>query len=141
IRDDGLLANVRTQGALLSLLLQRSLGPHPYVGNIRGRGLFWGIEFVRNKETKEPFAKELGVAMLVHQKGLQRKWGVSIYPGNGTKDGKIGDHVLLAPPYTISKEEVEKLVELVRGVVEEVFIELQEELSTNETIYDHCLSV
>ena len=83
---------------------------------------------MRNKETKEPFAKELGVAMRVHQKGLQRKWGVSIYPGNGSKDGKLGDHVLLSPPYTIRKEEVEMLVKLVVGVVEDVFVELQQEL-------------
>jgi adenosylmethionine-8-amino-7-oxononanoate aminotransferase len=132
IREDSLLSNVRTQGALLSSLLLRSLASHPYVGNIRGRGLFWGIEFVRNKETKEPFPKELGVAMRVHRKGLQSKWGVSIYPGNGTKDGNLGDHVLLAPAYMIKTEEVEMLVELVTGVIEEVFVELQEELDQNE---------
>ena len=69
IREDDLVANVRKQGALLGQLLKENLGSHPAVGNIRGRGLFWGIEFVSNKITKEPFELSEAVAMNIHELG------------------------------------------------------------------------
>jgi adenosylmethionine-8-amino-7-oxononanoate aminotransferase len=69
IAEEDLVANVRKQGALLGQLLKEKLEKHPAVGDIRGKGLFWGIEFVSNKATKEPFAPEEGVAMGVHELG------------------------------------------------------------------------
>lgn len=70
IRHDDLVANVRKQGALLERLLREKLSSHWAVGDIRGKGLFWGIEFVANKETKEPFAPSEAVAMGVHELGI-----------------------------------------------------------------------
>jgi 4-aminobutyrate aminotransferase-like enzyme len=70
IRDSDLIDNVRVQGALLSQLLKEKLGEHPSVGNIRGRGLFWGIEFVKSKDTKEPFDPSAGIAMGIHELGM-----------------------------------------------------------------------
>lgn len=69
IQQDDLVANVRKQGALLGRLLKEKLASVPSVGDVRGRGLFWGIEFVQNKRTKEPFDPSLGVAMGVHELG------------------------------------------------------------------------
>lgn len=69
IQQDDLVANVRKQGALLGRLLKEKLAAIPAVGDVRGSGLFWGIEFVANKWTKEPFDPSLGVAMGVHELG------------------------------------------------------------------------
>ena len=127
IRRDGLLANVRTQGAYLSSLLRARLGSHPHVGDVRGMGLFWGIEFVRDKATKEPFEPSLQVAQRIHKTALGRKWSMSFYPGQGTKDGVSGDHDIISPAYNISRQEVEGIVEVMVGVVEEVFEGLRSE--------------
>lgn len=70
ISEDGLVANVRKQGALLGKLLKEKLGTHPAIGDIRGKGLFWGIEFVANKATKEPFEASEAVAMGVQELGM-----------------------------------------------------------------------
>jgi adenosylmethionine-8-amino-7-oxononanoate aminotransferase len=69
IQEQSLVSNVRQQGALLGRLLKEQLGSHPAVGNIRGKGLFWGIEFVADKETKAPFSPERNIAMGVHELG------------------------------------------------------------------------
>ncbi|KAF7547196.1 hypothetical protein G7Z17_g7902 [Cylindrodendrum hubeiense] len=108
IREENLVENVRNTGAYLENLLHAHLDSHPHVGNIRGRGLFWGIEFVADKETKEPFPPSANVANAVHLKGLN-DLGISLYPGTGTKDGIVGDHVLLAPAYTSTSEEIEEI--------------------------------
>ncbi|MCJ1230503.1 hypothetical protein MMC12_007177 [Toensbergia leucococca] len=121
IREQNLLANVREQGAYLEQLLHLHLDSHPNVGNIRGRGLFWGIEFVRDKETKEPFEPSLGVARRVHEVGLGEGFGISVYPGTGSVDGVRGDHVILAPAYNVGRGGVERIVGLMRGIVEVVF--------------------
>lgn len=69
IMKDDLVANVRKQGALLGRLLKEKLGNHAAVGNIRGRGLFWGIEFVKCRATKECVEPSMGVAMGIHELG------------------------------------------------------------------------
>jgi adenosylmethionine-8-amino-7-oxononanoate aminotransferase len=69
VRDDDLVSNVRVQGKLLGQLLRDKLSSHPHIGNIRGQGLFWGIEFVQDKATKTPFDPLLAVAMGVHELG------------------------------------------------------------------------
>lgn len=70
IQQDDLVANVRKQGALLGRLLKEKLASITAVGDVRGKGLFWGIEFVMNKRTKEPFDPTLGVAMGIHELGM-----------------------------------------------------------------------
>ncbi|OJD34572.1 class iii [Diplodia corticola] len=124
IREDKLCENVRNMGKYLEVLLKQRLENHPNVGNIRGRGLFWGIEFVKDKATKEPFDPRIGVAMGVHEKGMEPKYSISIYPGTGTADGKSGDHVLIAPAYNVTRADVEKIVDLTTGVITEFFAEL-----------------
>lgn len=124
IREENLVANVQTNGALFGNLLHEYLDDHPHVGNVRGKGLFWGIEFVANKETKEPFPPSAGIANAVHQKGLDELC-ISLYPGTGTKNGVEGDHVLLAPAYNSTKEEIEEIAMKVKDTVFRTFDQLQ----------------
>jgi adenosylmethionine-8-amino-7-oxononanoate aminotransferase len=124
IREDRLVDNVARQGELLGRLLQQEIGSHPHVGDVRGRGLFWGIEFVKDKNTKEPFPRDRNVANAVHAVALH-EFGISLYPGNGSVDGVRGDHVLLAPAYTVTEEEIKWIVGRVKGAVERLFEELK----------------
>lgn len=123
IREENLIENVRNTGAYLESLLHAHLDSHPHVGNIRGKGLFWGIEFVADKATKEPFPLSANIANTVHLKGLN-DLGISLYPGNGTKDGILGDHVLIAPAYNSTREEMEEIALRVKDTVDRTFAEL-----------------
>jgi adenosylmethionine-8-amino-7-oxononanoate aminotransferase len=82
--------------------LQARLGQHPHVGDIRGRGLFVGIEFVRDRERKEPFDPAARLNLKVKQAAMAQ--GLLLYPMGGTIDGRRGDHVLLAPPFILQDE-------------------------------------
>ncbi|KAK1968952.1 aminotransferase class-III [Colletotrichum sublineola] len=123
IREENLVSNVRKQGILLEELLRKHLGDHPYVGDIRGKGLFWGIEFVRDKKSREPFPRSADIANKIWLNGLN-EFGISLFPGNGTKDGVLGDHVLLAPAYTSTSEEIEYIATRTRDAVCRTFEEL-----------------
>ncbi|OQN96005.1 hypothetical protein B0A48_17996 [Cryoendolithus antarcticus] len=121
IRKDDLVSNVREQGALLGKLLKSSLADHPCVGDIRGQGLFWGIEFVRDKSSKEPFDSADGVAAGIHELGMRPPFNISIYPGNGSCDGERGDHILLAPAFNVTKVDIEHITDTVTRVIETYF--------------------
>lgn len=117
-------ARVRAQGAVLMELLEMRLGAHPHVGDIRGRGLLRGIELVAERGDKRPFAPELGLAARVKKAAFQA--GLICYPMGGTIDGKYGDHILLAPPYIITDDEIESLVELLAGAIDTAVAEVRE---------------
>ena len=121
IKEENLVANVAIQGAYLEKELRRQLGSHPNVGDIRGRGLFWGLEFVKDKSTKQPFDPKLGVAQKIHNTAISEPYNMLLYPGTGTADGYRGDHVILSPSYNITRAEIDTIVKLVVGVVEDVF--------------------
>ena len=106
--DDGLVAGVTAKGAQLRSQLEAALGQHPHVGDIRGRGLFIGLELVADRGSKAPFDPSLALSARVKAAALQA--GLICYPGQGTIDGVVGNHVLLAPPYIISDSEIEMLV-------------------------------
>jgi adenosylmethionine-8-amino-7-oxononanoate aminotransferase len=107
IERDGLIAKVERQGRLLMSALQARLGQHPHVGDIRGRGLFVGLEFVRDRETKEPFDPSEKLNLRVKDAAMER--GLMLYPMAGTLDGRRGDHVLLAPPFTLEDGIMEEI--------------------------------
>ena len=109
IRRDGLLANVQAQGARLATRLQQRFGNHPFVGDVRGRGLFQGLELVADRGTKEPFDPAQRVHALVKREAMAR--GLMVYPMGGTIDGKHGDHVLLAPPFIVDASAVDLIVD------------------------------
>ena len=109
IRRDNLLANVRAQGAYLARRLNERFGNHPFVGDVRGRGLFQGLELVADRGTKEPFDPERKLHVRVKHEAMAR--GLMIYPMGGTADGARGDHVLLAPPFIVDAAVVDTIVE------------------------------
>lgn len=106
--DDGLIKTVAEKGAYLRSQLQSVLGQHPHIGDIRGRGLFIGIELVASRTDKTPFDPALNIAGKIKKNALAA--GLACYPSQGTVDGKSGDHILLAPPFIISIDEMDMLV-------------------------------
>jgi adenosylmethionine-8-amino-7-oxononanoate aminotransferase len=109
IQRDDLLANVRRQGAHLERRLRERFGNHPFVGDVRGRGLLQGLELVADRGTKEPFDPARKLNARVKQEAMAR--GLMVYPMGGTADGKRGDHVLLGPPFIIDNAAVDVIVE------------------------------
>jgi adenosylmethionine-8-amino-7-oxononanoate aminotransferase len=116
LRRDGLVGRCRDMGRVLERLLRSELAGCLSVGDIRGRGLFWGVELVKT------FEPAVGFGGGVTRAAFER--GVAVYPGAGTVDGFRGDHVLLAPPYTVSEEEL--------GVICRV---LKEAILSQEALY------
>jgi adenosylmethionine-8-amino-7-oxononanoate aminotransferase len=117
IRDDGLLENVRAMGARLETALNERFGNHRHVGDIRGRGLFWALEFVSDRATKQVFDPALKVNDRVKRAALAN--GVAIYPMGGTIDGRHGDHVLIAPPYIATTADIDTIVDRVGTAVDD----------------------
>ena len=104
IAEDNLAANVHRQGAALRDALRLRLGQHAHVGDIRGRGLLWAVELVASRDTHAPFAAERALAHAIGAEAKAR--GLMVYPGTGTLDGWLGDHVLLAPPYNVTDGDI-----------------------------------
>ena len=109
IRRDNLLANVRAQGTHLSRRLRERFGNHPFVGDVRGRGLLQGVELVADRGTKEAFDPKLKMHARVKREAMAR--GLMVYPMGGTVDGVRGDHVLIAPPFIVDDGAVDTIVE------------------------------
>ncbi|WP_269476072.1 aspartate aminotransferase family protein [Billgrantia diversa] len=118
IRQDRLDINVVRQGEILGHLLKARLGHHSHVGDIRGRGLLQAIELVADRGSKQPFSSTRGLAAAVDVECRAR--GLMVYPGTGTVDGVVGDHILLAPPYNVSCVELGQIVERLGDAVEAV---------------------
>ncbi|HUH58691.1 MAG TPA: aspartate aminotransferase family protein [Candidimonas sp.] len=110
IHEDRLLANVLARGEQLRTELRTALGNHPNLGDIRGRGLFVGVEFVEDRQSKRP----LDPARKVHAqlKKEAMRLGLLMYPMGGTIDGVRGDHVLLAPPFICTEADITEIVSL-----------------------------
>jgi adenosylmethionine-8-amino-7-oxononanoate aminotransferase len=113
-----LVARVSSAGETLHEAL-RPLLQHRNVGEIRGLGLLLGIEFVRDKVSREPFAREENIAERIRQAAFAE--GVLTYPTQGCVDGVRGDHILLAPPFTISEEESSIIANALHAAVGKVF--------------------
>lgn len=116
IHRDKLLQRVREQGAGLRQRLEQALGAHPNVGDIRGRGLFMGIELVQDRATKQTFDPALSLHARIKREAMAQ--GLMVYPMGGTIDGRHGDHVLLAPPFIISDDELDQLTERLVGAID-----------------------
>ena len=113
-----LISRCMEQGDILQRVLEERFASHPHVGDIRGRGLFRGLEFVQNKQTKAPFEPDLKIYSRLKQAALAA--GLVCYPAGGTVDGKRGDHVLIAPPFIISEDQIEELVDKLSLAVDAV---------------------
>jgi adenosylmethionine-8-amino-7-oxononanoate aminotransferase len=116
MREQNLLENVRTQGARLKARLEARLGNHPHVGDIRGRGLFCGIELVADRASKAPFDPASRLHSRIKSEAMQR--GLLVYPMGGTVDGRSGDHVLIAPPFIIEERHVDEIVDKLGAAID-----------------------
>ena len=108
LHEDGLLRRVAPLGALMERKLRDAFGDHPHVGDIRGRGLFWGLELVSDRASKRPFDPKQRVHARIKKEALNA--GLMCYPMGGTLDGVQGDHVLLAPPFILEAVQLDELV-------------------------------
>ncbi len=104
-----LVDRVRQQGDQLEAALTQKFSQHPHVGDIRGRGLFRGVELVEDRESKKPFDPEFAVSKRFKNAAFEA--GLICYPMSGTIDGRLGDHVLLAPPFIIEEDQIDELVD------------------------------
>jgi adenosylmethionine-8-amino-7-oxononanoate aminotransferase len=109
IRDEGLLDAVKRNGETLRTALEARFGGHAHVGDVRGRGLFIGLELVRDRAAKTPFDPGLRLHAAVKREAMER--GLMCYPMGGTIDGRHGDHILLAPPFIIGERHVSEIVD------------------------------
>jgi adenosylmethionine-8-amino-7-oxononanoate aminotransferase len=116
IAREGLVDRCARQGLRLREALEAAFRDHPYVGDVRGRGLFQAIELVSDRGTKAPF--DPGVKLNVRIKKAAMESGLMTYPMGGTIDGARGDHVLLAPPFIIGDEDVGLVVERLSRAVD-----------------------
>ena len=117
IRDESLLANVRAMGALLGERLGERFGNHRFVGDVRGRGLFWAIEIVADRGRQQPFDPALAINHCVRDAAFAR--GLAIYPMGGTVDGRRGDHIVIAPPYIAQAADIAAIVERLGDAVDD----------------------
>lgn len=118
IQRDNLLDRVNEAGVKLRAILEGRFGNHLNVGDIRGRGLLLAMELVADRSTKAPFDPALAMHQRIKANAFQR--GLLVYPGGGTIDGRNGDHVLLAPPYNVTDDELDMIVDLLGQTMESV---------------------
>lgn len=122
IQENDLISNVRAMGKLLERRLRETIGEHPNVGEIRGRGLFWGIEFVLDRSTKAPFPAAANVAGQLNDLGLTEDYSIVVYPGSGTAEsGLAGDHIMIAPPYNVTADDIEYIASTVARLIGDFF--------------------
>ena len=116
IEEENLVERSEQVGNYLheSLLQLKDL---PMVGDIRGKGMLWAIEFVRDKETKETFPKEKNVTMDIIMQCLMK--GVFFYPGYYQDEQGRGDHIMIAPPFIITEEQIDECMNVLRETIEE----------------------
>ncbi len=116
--NENMCEKVKDKGEILQKILERDLGQSQFVGDIRGRGLFRGIEIVKDRSTKEPFSKKLNVANKIKKEALNL--GLICYPMQGTVDGIIGDHILIAPPFIINEDEINEISSKLKTTIENI---------------------
>jgi hypothetical protein len=116
LEDERLVEASAAKGSHLLGLLHARLGDHPNIGEIRGRGLFAGLELVADRTTRAPFPRSERLVERVLAAARER--GLLLYSGTGTADGTAGDIVLLGPPFVITREELEAVVERLAQALE-----------------------
>jgi len=108
----------REMGEGLGDKLQRLAAQHPIIGNVRGKGLFWGVEFVRDRSTHEAFPFGANIAGQVVDEAFGQ--GLMVYPARGAQDGAAGDAIIIAPPLTITETELDELLSLLDSTLARV---------------------
>jgi adenosylmethionine-8-amino-7-oxononanoate aminotransferase len=116
VREQGLLDNVQARGAQLEQRLRERFRDHPHVGDVRGRGLFWGVELVAERGSKAPFEPARRLHAGIKAAAMER--GLLVYPMGGTIDGRAGDHVLLAPPFICDAGAIDAIVDRLADAID-----------------------
>ncbi|MEO1191768.1 MAG: aspartate aminotransferase family protein [Pseudomonadota bacterium] len=116
IEKQGLLERVQARGETLLAALRERFADHPHIGDVRGRGLFLGVELVEDRESKSALAPERKVATRIKAEAMSG--GLMCYPMSGSVDGLLGDHVLLAPPFIIEQPEIDEIVDKLAGAID-----------------------
>ncbi len=111
-----MMSDVRRLGQVFEARLHEVFTDHPHIGDIRGRGLFRGLELVADRVSKEPFDPQAGLAGAIKRAAFER--GLICYPGGGTIDGRRGDHILLAPPYIVNERNLADIATTLRDAVD-----------------------
>ncbi|KAK4450915.1 pyridoxal phosphate-dependent transferase [Podospora aff. communis PSN243] len=124
IRDEKLLERVRVMGAHLERGLKSSLLSHPFVGDIRGRGLFWAVEFVKDKNSKTPFPQSLELHAKMQARGIAKGYEIALFNAGGGYDGYAGDHLLICPPFIVTEGDVDDIVARTKRVVQDTFADM-----------------
>lgn len=114
--DDGVAEQVAPMGQKLRAALQETFGDHPHIGDIRGRGLFLGLELVEDRNSKRPFAPEHQLAAKIKAAAFEA--GLICYPMGGTIDGRTGAHILLAPPFIMEGAHIDLIVGTLHSALE-----------------------
>ncbi|MBL6846964.1 MAG: aspartate aminotransferase family protein [Alphaproteobacteria bacterium] len=114
--NENFSSQVKEKGQYLQKNLELHLGQNQFVGDIRGRGLFRGIEIVKDRSTKEPFQKKLNIAGKIKKQALDI--GLICYPMQGTVDGSKGDHILIAPPFIINEDEINEISTKLKSTID-----------------------
>ncbi|MBN6187653.1 aspartate aminotransferase family protein [Aneurinibacillus sp. BA2021] len=125
IEDNQLIAKSEARGLQLMEGLKALMHKHDIIGDVRGKGLLCGIEFVKDRATKEPFALNAGITERVIERAMQN--GLIIYSASGGIDGQAGDCIIVAPPFVISEEEMNELLFMLDQSIGELVLELEQE--------------
>ncbi|MEH6402578.1 MAG: aspartate aminotransferase family protein, partial [Sneathiella sp.] len=116
VEENNLLENVMARGADLEKELTLAFAEHEAIGDIRGRGLFYGLELVKDRSTKDPFDPALKIHGRIKAAAMEA--GLMCYPMGGTIDGRRGDHVLLAPPFIVDRNHIDEIVGKLKRAVD-----------------------
>ncbi len=122
IQKHGLMEGVAQKGSLLEKGLRNLAENEPMIGDIRGRGLMWGMEFVKDHSTREPFDPHQSLAKTVMLRAMER--GLIIYPVVGLADGQRGDGALICPPLVINEDEIDTLLHMLAETLVQVRMEM-----------------
>jgi adenosylmethionine-8-amino-7-oxononanoate aminotransferase len=117
-----LVALAAARGAYLGQCLHQALDDLPCVGDLRGLGMMWAVEFVADRQTRAPMPARLHMAQRICDRAFER--GLILYPGSGSVDGVRGDHLMVAPPFVITEAEIDGVV----GMLKEVILDAWEEV-------------
>jgi adenosylmethionine-8-amino-7-oxononanoate aminotransferase len=125
VEQHRLVDRAAERGAYLLSRLRELADELPLIGEARGLGMLCGLEFVKDKKTREPFPLAQGVSARIIKRAFEK--GLLIYPATGGLEGVAGDAVIIAPPLTITTEEIDELIALLKEAVSSVQQELRQE--------------
>lgn len=121
--EGDLVTQARNRGTYLEQQLRSRFAQHPHIGDIRGRGMFWGLEFVADRDSKTTFDPANGLAGKLKKAAFAE--GLICYPMPGTRDGRNGDHILLAPPFIASEAELDGALDALSRAIDSTLATVQ----------------